>query len=68
MAQYCERKDDRLLDVDDLAQMLGVTKGWVYERTRSEQIPSLRLGKYLRFWESEVLTWVQTQHVARDPH
>jgi excisionase family DNA binding protein len=50
--------DDRLhelLTVDDVAALLKVSKNWVYEHTRSrgtprsERLPFLKIGKYLRF-------------------
>jgi excisionase family DNA binding protein len=46
---------DALLTVDDVAAMLKVSKSWVYEHTRSrdtprsERLPCLKIGKYLRF-------------------
>jgi excisionase family DNA binding protein len=44
-----------LLTVDDVAAVLKVSKNWVYEHTRSrsaprsERLPYLKIGKYLRF-------------------
>jgi excisionase family DNA binding protein len=44
-----------LLTVDDVAALLRVTKSWVYEHTRSrgaprsERIPHVKIGKYVRF-------------------
>jgi excisionase family DNA binding protein len=46
---------DELLTVDDVAALLKVSKSWVYEHTRSrgkprsEQLPHLKIGKYVRF-------------------
>jgi excisionase family DNA binding protein len=44
-----------LLTVDDVAALLKVGRGWVYERTRRRKtdrglrLPYLKVGKYLRF-------------------
>ena len=44
-----------LLTVGDVAALLQVSKNWVYEHTRSrgtprsERLPFLKIGKYLRF-------------------
>jgi excisionase family DNA binding protein len=44
-----------LLTVDDVAALLKVSKSWVYEHTRSrdmprsERLPFLKIGKYVRF-------------------
>jgi excisionase family DNA binding protein len=44
-----------LLTVEDVAALLKVSKNWVYEHARSrrtprsERLPYLKIGKYLRF-------------------
>ena len=46
---------DDLLSVEDVARLLKVTRSWVYEHTRSrgiprsERLPYIKLGKYVRF-------------------
>ncbi len=46
---------EELLTVAEVASLLKVSKSWVYERTRSratprsERLPHLKLGKYVRF-------------------
>ena len=53
-----------LLTVEDVAKLLKVSKSWVYEHTRvrgtpcSERIPHIRIGKYLRFDERAVRTFL----------
>jgi excisionase family DNA binding protein len=50
-----------LLTVADIAALLKVPVSWVYEHTRRrgvERMPHLKLGKYLRFREREVLDWL----------
>ena len=53
---------DELLTVAEVAQLLRVPPSWVYERTRLRGIarmPHFKLGKYLRFSESEVRDWLE---------
>jgi excisionase family DNA binding protein len=44
-----------LLTVDEVAALLKVSRGWMYEHTRclstprSERLPHLKIGKYVRF-------------------
>jgi excisionase family DNA binding protein len=46
---------DTLLTVSDVAERLKVSRSWVYEHTRSrsmprsERLPHVKLGKYVRF-------------------
>ena len=42
----------RLLTVNEVAEILQVPVSWVYEHTRGrslDQLPYLKIGKYLRF-------------------
>jgi excisionase family DNA binding protein len=59
--------DERLLTVQEVAMLLRVPTSWVYERTRrrgSDQIPYLKLGKYLRFEEAAILDFIRRQRCA----
>ena len=50
-----DRDLQELLTVEEVAALLKVSKSWVYEHTRSrgiprsERLPHLKLGKYVRF-------------------
>lgn len=46
----------------ELAQKLKVPISWIYDRTRKdgpEKIPHYKIGKYIRFSESEVLEYMR---------
>jgi excisionase family DNA binding protein len=47
--------DERLLTPDELAERLKVPVSWVYEQSRVGKIPTIRIGKYVRFRLNEVL-------------
>ncbi len=50
-----------LLTISEMAERLKVPKSWLYARTRikgPEAIPRLKVGKYLRFVEADVLAWL----------
>jgi excisionase family DNA binding protein len=42
------------LTVDEAAERLGVTRSWIYERTRHNRIPHRKLGKFVRFTEQDI--------------
>ncbi len=44
-----------LLTAEKLAERLNVPVSWVYEQSRQENIPTHRLGRYIRFNLHEVL-------------
>jgi len=47
------------LTIDETAALIHVPKSWLYERTRTNTIPHLKLGKYLRFDRDELIAWAR---------
>jgi excisionase family DNA binding protein len=54
----------QLIDIKEMAEKLAVPVSWLYERTRNNKIPCIRVGKYLRFRETEVWEWLKQQNEA----
>lgn len=51
-----------LMSISEVARALNVPVSWVYGRTRrrgKERIPHIKLGKYLRFENTQVQEWVK---------
>ena len=70
-----DSSDSRLLElltVDDVAALLKVSKSWVYEHTRernaprSERLPHVKIGKYVRFDPQLVRAFIDRQMSGRD--
>ena len=60
-------QNERLLTVQEVANLLQVPASWVYERTRRrgcDQLPHLKLGKYLRFEEPAVIDFIRRRRCA----
>lgn len=56
-----------LLTVEEVSDLLKVPVTWVYERTRRrglDRLPGFRLGKYWRFRESEVFSWLEKRRAG----
>ena len=53
---------DELLDVKRLSDWLKVKPSWIYEKTRTGEIPFLKVGKYLRFDKSAVWDWLKKRN------
>ena len=47
-----------LLTAQDVANMLGVTTGWVYAQSRKGRIPTITLGRYRRYRRDAILHWL----------
>jgi len=59
-----DRQLEKLLTIEDVSAILKVPKSWIYEHTRkrgSERLPHIKLGKYLRFEEQSVISYL-TRH------
>ena len=46
------------LTVQEAADLLRVPVSWLYERTRTNSVPHVKLGKYLRFDRDELAAWL----------
>ncbi len=54
----------RLLTAEQVADILGVPKTWVYAQSRAGQIPTVRLGRYYRYRLGAIERWLETQEVG----
>ena len=49
----------RLLKVDDVAEILGMHPQTVYRMARQGKIPSVKIGRSLRFDSEEIEEWIK---------
>lgn len=52
---------DQYMSPEELAKKLRVPVSWVYDRTRRghpERIPHHKMGRYVRFSEAEIATYL----------
>lgn len=52
-----------LLDVHDLAKVLGVGERYVYRLVSERRIPFVKLGHYVRFDPDDVRAWLSDSRV-----
>jgi excisionase family DNA binding protein len=50
-----DHADEPLLTAEELADRLRVALSWVYEASRRGDLPTVRIGRYIRFRLSAVL-------------
>ena len=55
-----------LLTADEVADLLGVPKSWVYEQSRRGAIPTVTLGRYRRYRREAIEAWVETLEAPKD--
>jgi excisionase family DNA binding protein len=57
----------QILTLKELAERLKVSERWVYEKSRRRclnQLPAIRIGRYLRFNWVSVSAWLHEQERA----
>ena len=55
-----------LLTAEQVAQILGVPKTWVYEQSRRGRIPTVTLGRYRRYRKEAIARWVETLEAGEE--
>ena len=53
-----------LLSIEQLADWLGVTDRFIRRLVAERRIPSLKIGKFIRFDPTEIEPWLDSQRVA----
>ena len=53
-----------LISVKEMASKLDLPVSWLYSRTRTNEIPHFKIGKYVKFDESQVWDWIKKQNEA----
>ncbi len=61
-----ERLKERLLDVSETAQLLGnVHVNTVYRMKKERVLPFIKIGRLLRFRESDIFAWIEQQQAQK---
>jgi excisionase family DNA binding protein len=55
---------EKLLTVQDVAARLNVPVSWVYARVEADQLPYLKIGRYVRFDPSAINAYLERQRQA----
>lgn len=54
---------DRLLTIQEICELLQVTKAYIYWLTHRKKIPYIKMQGHLRFRESAIDEWLRSQEV-----
>ena len=57
--------NQKLIGVNELAEILGVPLSWVYARSREtgrDSIPRIKVGKYVKFELDRVMDWLKKKN------
>jgi excisionase family DNA binding protein len=48
-----------LISIKEMASKLDVPPSWLYSRTRTNDVPHYKVGKYVRFDVDQVMEWIK---------
>jgi excisionase family DNA binding protein len=58
---------EKLMNIDDICEFLGVTKATIYSWTSQNKIPHIKLSKrLLKFREKDIIDWISKRSVNAD--
>ena len=58
-----DRKLEKLLTTKDICELLSITKPYLYYLTHSKMIPHFKINGHLRFRQSHIEKWLESQEV-----
>jgi excisionase family DNA binding protein len=58
-----KKKRKKLLTIDELAEMLSVSKNTIYAWTHERRIPHVKLGRNVRFNPEKIEAWLKKKEV-----
>ena len=67
-AKDARREEDRLLDMAEVAKVLGVVEGAARDLGRRGELPVVNVGRYVRVRASSLREWMDTRENGRLPH
>ena len=54
---------EKLLTVDELAEVLSVKRSTIYQWRHLGLIPYIKVGRFVRFRETDIQKWLQSKQV-----
>ena len=54
---------ERLLTIQDICELLKVPRSYVYYLTHTKKIPHFKINGHLRFRQSHIEEWLESQEV-----
>jgi len=54
--------NQNLIGIKEMAEKLDLPVSWLYQKTRTKEIPFYKVGKYCKFLESEIWEWLKKQN------
>lgn len=61
-----DRTDDVLLRADEAAERLSFAESTVRQYAHEGKLPSVKIGRALRFWRSDLDSWLETHSKHRE--
>ena len=50
-----------IVNVKEMSEILKVNPAWLYQRTRNDSIPCIRVGRFVRFEPEKVIEFLKSE-------
>jgi excisionase family DNA binding protein len=58
--------NQHLIGIREMAKKLDLPVSWLYSRTRTDEIPHYKIGKYVKFDAERVMMWIEKQNLKSE--
>jgi excisionase family DNA binding protein len=55
----------KLLTADEVAELLGVKRSWVWAASRKGELPTVMLGRYRRYRRESIERWIEERESVK---
>ena len=62
--KYSEEPNLRLLSVEEISEMLGMGRSWIYQQIRSGEMPSVQLGGSIKVKREDLQAYIENRRRA----
>lgn len=60
------RNEPMLLDVQNAAKLLNLSRSYLYRETRARRIPHIKIGSRILFRTTDLQAWLEKQYIDSD--
>ena len=59
---------DKLLDIQEVSQLIGISISTLYKMTSQRRIPFVKIGRLIKFDRKKILEWIEQNSVQEESY
>lgn len=57
------KKIEKLLDIIEISQLIGISPSTIYKMTHKKRIPFVKVGRLVKFEPSKIMEWLEKNSI-----